>query len=105
LLQPSAPPRALHSFPTRRSSDLPCVPEITNSAQRRSRASSAPKLSPDLAQCLDQPLLLPFEADADPKMVAQRRRVEISHENPERDRKSTRLNSSHVSISYAVFCL
>src|SRR5207249_5075315 len=23
----------------------------------------------------------------------------------ERDRKSTRLNSSHVSISYAVFCL
>src|SRR5438067_8274841 len=25
--------------------------------------------------------------------------------HPERDRKSTRLNSSHVSISYAVFCL
>src|SRR5699024_11741147 len=24
---------------------------------------------------------------------------------PMRDRKSTRLNSSHVSISYAVFCL
>src|SRR6266496_5510678 len=24
---------------------------------------------------------------------------------PERDRKSTRLNSSHVEISYAVFCL
>src|SRR6266513_5233228 len=24
---------------------------------------------------------------------------------PARDRKSTRLNSSHVSISYAVFCL
>src|SRR5437870_7513100 len=31
------------------------------------------------------------------------------HANPrthaERDRKSTRLNSSHVAISYAVFCL
>src|SRR4051812_22141784 len=26
-------------------------------------------------------------------------------EKPERDRKSTRLNSSHMSISYAVFCL
>src|SRR5207249_10166739 len=26
-------------------------------------------------------------------------------ERLERDRKSTRLNSSHVSISYAVFCL
>src|SRR6266511_4577306 len=25
--------------------------------------------------------------------------------NPARDRKSTRLNSSHVKISYAVFCL
>src|SRR5207249_10920271 len=26
------------------------------------------------------------------------------HQGPDRDRKSTRLNSSHVSISYAVFC-
>src|SRR5690625_7314926 len=26
-------------------------------------------------------------------------------EQPEQDRKSTRLNSSHVAISYAVFCL
>src|SRR3712207_7302681 len=25
--------------------------------------------------------------------------------DPERDRKSTRLNSSHANISYAVFCL
>src|SRR5699024_12003530 len=30
---------------------------------------------------------------------------EGSEENDETDRKSTRLNSSHVSISYAVFCL
>src|SRR5207249_11793138 len=27
------------------------------------------------------------------------------HHHRRRDRKSTRLNSSHVSISYAVFCL
>src|SRR6266571_3721374 len=27
------------------------------------------------------------------------------HPNPAVDRKSTRLNSSHMSISYAVFCL
>src|SRR5699024_11282745 len=27
------------------------------------------------------------------------------HEGEQQDRKSTRLNSSHVSISYAVFCL
>src|SRR3712207_7801854 len=28
-----------------------------------------------------------------------------AHRTPERDRKSTRLNSSHANISYAVFCL
>src|SRR3712207_8621121 len=27
------------------------------------------------------------------------------HPEPHRDRKSTRLNSSHANISYAVFCL
>src|SRR3989304_6229309 len=33
--------------------------------------------------------------------------TELSHDvlNPARDRKSTRLNSSHGYISYAVFCL
>src|SRR5207249_10020090 len=30
--------------------------------------------------------------------------VEV-HQSARKDRKSTRLNSSHVSISYAVFCL
>src|SRR5256885_4555701 len=29
----------------------------------------------------------------------------ISHKDANRDRKSTRLNSSHLVISYAVFCL
>src|SRR5256885_9063127 len=28
-----------------------------------------------------------------------------AHDLPEQDRKSTRLNSSHLVISYAVFCL
>src|SRR6266496_4790924 len=31
--------------------------------------------------------------------------IEDIHLNVEGDRKSTRLNSSHVEISYAVFCL
>src|SRR5258707_6798140 len=31
--------------------------------------------------------------------------VEERLRNPGRDRKSTRLNSSHANISYAVFCL
>src|SRR5690606_24279628 len=54
-------------------------------------------------------------AAARPRQVAQRRRdpagglVEHGrgrpHRDPRDDRKSTRLNSSHVKISYAVFCL
>src|SRR5439155_13967864 len=35
--------------------------------------------------------------------IAARRRVSAEVSKP--DRKSTRLNSSHVAISYAVFCL
>src|SRR3712207_9032849 len=31
--------------------------------------------------------------------------VELLHDGPGVDRKSTRLNSSHANISYAVFCL
>src|SRR5699024_11421653 len=41
-------------------------------------------------------------------IVARRpvlRRQLAGRDAPVRDRKSTRLNSSHVSISYAVFCL
>src|SRR6266513_4116257 len=33
------------------------------------------------------------------------RRLSLSESHASPDRKSTRLNSSHVSISYAVFCL
>src|SRR5690349_23169711 len=35
----------------------------------------------------------------------RRRKGPASHTAARRDRKSTRLNSSHVEISYAVFCL
>src|SRR5438874_7663132 len=50
------------------------------------------------------------EADSEPRV---RRRVSVREEGQRRerpcerggDRKSTRLNSSHVEISYAVFCL
>src|SRR2546422_6580829 len=40
-------------------------------------------------------------------MTSSRSRVRASHEvaDRSRDRKSTRLNSSHGYISYAVFCL
>src|SRR5438552_9294208 len=40
-------------------------------------------------------------ANVHPKVVSER----LGHATEERDRKSTRLNSSHQIISYAVFCL
>src|SRR5699024_12233535 len=39
------------------------------------------------------------------KIVLPREIRPVSQPDCYRDRKSTRLNSSHVSISYAVFCL
>src|SRR5690606_40523807 len=74
-------PRHLHSFPTRRSSDL------------------------------DQ-IFTPRITTHDPHPVAVKQNVgvfvsegEPASEDVMEDRKSTRLNSSHVKISYAVFCL
>src|SRR5438270_10358693 len=75
LLSPSRRRRALHSFPTRRSSDL--GDELADEA---------------------------IAAEAF-HVVA---RDEPSHrvrDDVDLDRKSTRLNSSHSQISYAVFCL
>src|SRR5256885_13093732 len=50
--------------------------------------------------------LFPAEMYADLLGIAARRRVLRTYTSPfPRDRKSTRLNSSHLVISYAVFCL
>src|SRR5690606_41840328 len=52
-----------------------------------------------------------FDAEVTPVTVKQRkgehvvRHDEQPHKASLEDRKSTRLNSSHVKISYAVFCL
>src|SRR5690606_41131434 len=73
-------PRALHSFPTRRSSDLFGHIRLGD-AQLSTRKGNVVFLE-DL---LDE--------------AVKRAKAIIE------DRKSTRLNSSHVKISYAVFCL
>src|SRR5690606_40191713 len=77
--------RDLHSFPTRRSSDL------AGRGLRGPGAGSVPLFGPG----------------------PRPRRAAGGRQQPcaalalgrHRDRKSTRLNSSHVKISYAVFCL
>src|SRR5437773_9052329 len=47
----------------------------------------------------------PQECVADIAMKYQKRRDVLVKGLHEADRKSTRLNSSHITISYAVFCL
>src|SRR5699024_12708347 len=49
--------------------------------------------------------LLAFSKDIDFEKVSKKPLKEYTENTLSKDRKSTRLNSSHVSISYAVFCL
>src|SRR5690606_40561054 len=80
-----AAPRDPPSFPTRRSSDLPERPEpVRRQPQRRQRVLHLVRHPPRHLAPDPQPLRL---------------------QRPAPDRRSTRLNSSHVKISYAVFCL
>src|SRR3712207_7898275 len=52
------------------------------------------------------PLLFPIVGQVrDGRMRVNGREYELPRHGFARDRKSTRLNSSHANISYAVFCL
>src|SRR5690349_24016977 len=82
--------RDLHSFPTRRSSDLAVVPLSTPASSRVVRATSQAGRSSRLVGWRPAAAGWPTDATAGEARA---------------DRKSTRLNSSHVEISYAVFCL
>src|SRR5690348_17873688 len=87
------PPRST-LFPTRRSSDL--VDEHGN------RPPHCPR---ELEHILEQVAIGTAETNPD-VIVIEDKDTEVGrfHLSPI-DRKSTRLNSSHPSISYAVFCL
>src|SRR5207249_7821282 len=102
LFQCYLSPSALHSFPTRRSSDL-------SGGWRQS------SYHPRLTISLRTPVVLPptlaitdWRGNVSRKVEASSlgtQKPESATQRGSRDRKSTRLNSSHVSISYAVFCL
>src|SRR5690349_21981868 len=80
----------LHSFPTRRSSDLAATHRgrETSVSERQGAGKGA------------------FGSVARGRTApAERRSAHRRCCAPDPDRKSTRLNSSHVEISYAVFCL
>src|SRR5207249_10113304 len=91
--------REPHSFPTRRSSDLACLVfalvAVPLGAQPRRGGRAAGSL---LAVVLIAAYYLLLILGAG---LAREGKISPAAG----DRKSTRLNSSHVSISYAVFCL
>src|SRR5437773_3440567 len=86
-------PRALHPFPTRRSSDLDDV------AEKPVRAAMLRILA-------EQPGILARQGATD-RLGRTGVLVSLPYVDAQgvTDRKSTRLNSSHITISYAVFCL
>src|SRR5207248_11397208 len=98
------PPRPLHSFPTRRSSDLlvftraPLLPPAPADLPRVWCVAAGYDDEGEAARWGAHPNHKPF-AVLEP-LVRQ-----WSLPGNLVDRKSTRLNSSHRTISYAVFCL
>src|SRR5690606_40937513 len=91
------------SFPTRRSSDLVMVFDpMSPQAVQQSGFSVAADLDELLTTCDIVSLHCPLTNETRKLIDASR----LSQMKPNAlDRKSTRLNSSHVKISYAVFCL
>src|SRR5690606_42018324 len=96
-------PRALHSFPTRRSSDLvsPWLTALSSVATNNSGFMFIGLIGYAYASGFEAIWLQVAWITGD--LLAWNF---VHHRIRERsDRKSTRLNSSHVKISYAVFCL
>src|SRR5206468_11777424 len=96
---------ALHSFPTRRSSDLytRAIYELLGRRHPLTRPTTREELLGQRPVRYEQRL-----SNAQAALgLQQLRRLEenLTHRRTIADRKSTRLNSSHDQISYAVFCL
>src|SRR5690606_41946522 len=92
----SAAPRARHSFPTRRSSDLQATAQCP---AKHTPPSPQPESSKQLWQW-------GVSAVRAGRQEPSRQTVQVGQSSVNlQDRKSTRLNSSHVKSSYAVFCL
>src|SRR5690606_41193419 len=100
LLCSAVAPPALRSFPTRRSSDLKPGVEVPTAEQLLAVFESVRTAQVTAYEdaVADAPLVPRVPEPA--AIVEESTIPEIGV-----DRKSTRLNSSHVKISYAVFCL
>src|SRR5690606_42098609 len=94
--------RSVPSFPTRRSSDLICAFGVDAGKPRiamRLRLSGSP-MQPPGGLPNDRPGYIILRC-----CYGMYTHISVDDCSQVLDRKSTRLNSSHVKISYAVFCL
>src|SRR5699024_12456682 len=100
----SDPPSALPPFPTRRSSDLRFFFSIALPLSKPLIVLMAMiHIVANWNAFFDAMIYLSDESKYPLQLIL--RNVLIQSQASASDRKSTRLNSSHVSISYAVFCL
>src|SRR5256885_5537101 len=89
-----------------RSTLFPYTTLFRSSVGRGTPGSSGGRLSDEnLQQCLSLLLHRPASAGGAAYAQGQGRRLPAFLSSRQLDRKSTRLNSSHLVISYAVFCL
>src|SRR5205085_7369207 len=91
--------RHLHSFPTRRSSDL-----VPSHRPPVTASPSATAASSSVTAGYAAEEVMTLLASPDPSATFMETNA-VTIRTPDTDRKSTRLNSSHSQISYAVFCL
>src|SRR5207249_11575454 len=95
----------LHSFPTRRSSDLSLTVALRFGDQESPLQYQIASTKVDMADLTDAFLLRQIRISRAHCATSKRKVISwILFRRHWEDRKSTRLNSSHVSISYAVFC-
>src|SRR5207253_8956498 len=95
--------RPLHSFPTRRSSDLTGRLRAGNERSSEDIKSSERDVVLRAARRLRGRPQVSSAHSANSNHLPRHRTRSAAGSSG--DRKSTRLNSSHVAISYAVFCL
>src|SRR5207253_10305308 len=100
----SADPPPLPSFPTRRSSDL-IAPFIAELNRIRHAHPALQRLRGLRFHHSSNDSIVAYSRTSDDGSDIVLCVVNLDPEQWHEDRKSTRLNSSHVAISYAVFCL
>src|SRR5690606_40034933 len=97
------PPHALFPYATLFRSSLVHVARLTPDLETLARMRDESGSRARARRLTQKPLVLPdSDSDSAPYSIAPRPSTRTP--NAGADRKSTRLNSSHVKSSYAVFC-